>query len=294
MGWPWSSAANAADAEALIGGVCDATWERIEEAYLHNVVRRVEELYGKMRGHLLVEFKDTSQFHAQRYVCDKCSNRYWYLEKNLAGGTQIGLKCPACTGKLREGKVKFRYRCSRPSCHHVDGPWVDTWPDGGKWNGWECSSCHRNTMQKHGGAQVDLVKSVVNAPRDMVDSGVGEAGGATWLPDSFVAWEWAHEMGHHRHMEHAASADGRQDDQHDSEENTLPAANFDAAEKALNKRWDRCCVMSYVNTDAVFDNAVDRPYFCGRCVLKSAGWKVEAIEDPATNDTGPGGNEQDD
>jgi hypothetical protein len=300
LGWPWPSDPNAADAKALIAEADTDTWRTFREVLLYNLVRRVEEKDGKLRGHVLVVFDDTPTFYAQRYACDKCVNTYWYLEKAAGGGVHNGKNCASgCGGRVREGRCRSKYRCSRPTCNHLTGfQGPDTWPGGGKWNGKECPACHQMTLQISGAPDVQLAKQVVARPRAMVNAGCGLAGGGIWLPDSFTPWEWAHEVGHNRHLEHAADAPvgGRgaeKDKLHDSEVNTLPGANFVVGDTAPNKRWDRCCVMSYVDSSPKYDNTIDLTYFCGKCVLRNAGWKVEAIKDSANN-TGPGGTQTDD
>jgi len=61
------------------------------------------------------------------------------------------------------------------------------------------------------------------------------------------------------------------------------SAAVQAAGDVNTQKWDRDCIMSYVNTDA----GDDRGYFCGKCLLKLRGWKVEGIADPAGNVAGP-------
>ena len=109
---------------------------------------------------------------------------------------------------------------------------------------------------------------------------VGLGMGATWLFNAGGPHIWAHELGHHRHLEHCQSQPnttdspaGFQNDQHDSRENTFNAAL--AAEPAKDRGWDRGCIMSY--------NDVDPNYFCGKCILKNRGWAVEHLTNPAGN-----------
>jgi len=95
---------------------------------------------------------------------------------------------------------------------------------------------------------------------------------------------WAHEIGHHKHLSHAGDviAHAASPSQHDRAANTVSAA-VQAAGDVNTQKWDRDCIMSYVNTDA----GDDRGYFCGKCLLKLRGWKVEGIADPAGNVAGP-------
>jgi hypothetical protein len=99
---------------------------------------------------------------------------------------------------------------------------------------------------------------------------VGAALGGSWIfTETKPEPTWAHEIGHHKHLEHAASGPGAKADQHDSEAN--PNVTDPPETVALKRNWDRCCIMSYTSDDS----ANDRLYFCGRCILKLRGWKVE-------------------
>ncbi len=114
---------------------------------------------------------------------------------------------------------------------------------------------------------------------------VGVSMGSTWLFTSGGADVWAHEMGHHRHLQHAVAnisfkngkktpkekeAPGGQPDQHDHETN--PAFKGKKGENKNSRGWDRCCIMSYNFTEPLF--------FCGKCLMKNRGWAVEKIENP--------------
>jgi hypothetical protein len=79
-------------------------------------------------------------------------------------------------------------------------------------------------------------------------------------------------VGHHKHLEHCAGAPGASLTQHDTAANTKdPALNPPNKIPAVEAKWDRDCVMSYVNSESGDDAA----YFCGKCILKLRGWKVE-------------------
>ena len=104
---------------------------------------------------------------------------------------------------------------------------------------------------------------------------------------------WTHEIGHNRHLQHAAGEGGFQPQQHDSVNNTSDAAlQTDGAVGALWKQWDRVCTMSYTDSRAVGQaGRDDRQQFCGKCLLKNRGWKVETLPALAGvlggNDVGP-------
>ena len=118
---------------------------------------------------------------------------------------------------------------------------------------------------------------------------VGVALGATWLWDdnACTTETWTHEVGHHRHMEHAANGPGAElaDSSphadakiHDNQDNTK-IANWGAlgVVKASEQKWDRRCTMSY-NKDAP-------RYYCGKCILRNRGWKVRDLGFPGTDKT---------
>jgi len=112
---------------------------------------------------------------------------------------------------------------------------------------------------------------------------VGKALGATWLFTTGVSPEtWVHELGHHRHLEHAGNAPGSQynlksrrpnTELHDSESNSIP--NWIAVGGvAATHRWDKQCVMSYER---------NKLYFCGKCQLRNRDWKVQVQGYPGSD-----------
>jgi hypothetical protein len=95
---------------------------------------------------------------------------------------------------------------------------------------------------------------------------------------------WAHEIGHHKHLEHAADVIANVA-QHDRATNTVDNAVTTAA-NVKSRKWDRACIMGYVCQDD--DNTKpDAGYFCGKCLLKLRGWKIQGLADPAGNLAGP-------
>ncbi|MFO1446731.1 MAG: FlgD immunoglobulin-like domain containing protein [Opitutaceae bacterium] len=110
---------------------------------------------------------------------------------------------------------------------------------------------------------------------------VGTCLGATWIFESggnAVAETWAHEVGHHKHLEHASSAPGATPAAHDSQANTH--GTFAATDAAADRQWDRNCIMSYASV-------AEQHYFCGKTNLKLRGWKVNSLALPAGNQHDP-------
>jgi hypothetical protein len=111
---------------------------------------------------------------------------------------------------------------------------------------------------------------------------VGVNLGATWLYVPGDSQTWAHEMGHHKHLEHA-QGNGASDEgapgyslaQHDC----APNPNQAMAAQWHQRSWDCFCTMGYD------DEPPQR--FCGKCLLKLRGWAVEGIENPAGGVGGP-------
>jgi hypothetical protein len=111
----------------------------------------------------------------------------------------------------------------------------------------------------------------------------GTLGGLFLDTDEGPRTYWAHEVGHHKHLTHAGDViDGGDITQHDQATNSVDATVANDVDPK-SRKWDRDCVMSYVNTEV----GDDRAYFCGKCILKLRGWKVQGLADPAGNVSGP-------
>jgi hypothetical protein len=178
---------------------------------------------------------------------------------------------------------------------------------------YECSECHRtvNHMEPPGSTaragevcgqacarNMAMTSStgpliIESAYHNLPFPAAGVALGATWIfreAGNANAGTWAHELGHHRHLQHAAmdpaaaASNGVDPLQHDSRDNTgLAAVAALSGKPGYEKQWDRCCIMSYT-----FDNGgADRLCFCGKCILKNRGWKVQQIPNPASGVAGP-------
>jgi outer membrane protein OmpA-like peptidoglycan-associated protein len=217
--------------------VFNKTWRRFREDLLHLFLKKIEEVKGLLKGHLLVEFKSSQAFNVEEYACDAC------------GATRAEVTDNCTPAQLLTGKP-----CIAPGCH---GHMVRNAPP---------------TIDPYDGIPLPAV---------------GVSMGATWLFTSGGASVWAHELGHHRHLEHAQAnpssttrpAPGGKVAQHDSVVNPDPAlparptATFDDGSSAADKDrcWDRNCIMSYTNGHL---------YFCGKCIMKNRGWAVEQLANP--------------
>jgi hypothetical protein len=117
----------------------------------------------------------------------------------------------------------------------------------------------------------------------------GESMGGLWLFCTYGRGvsTWAHEIAHHKHLEHGPGGGGYDPAQHDSVTGTAAPLNTFTAGK---NGWDRVCMMGYLRAGANVAD-LDRGYFCGKCILKLRGWIVETggvnNNSPAGNVTGP-------
>lgn len=165
----------------------------------------------------------------------------------------------------------WEYRC--PRCHQYFVEMIEQLPVAERMDQLPCPACGTGK----GGSGIKPVKTGDDTSSLMLPA-VGVGMGATWLFTPATGPLWAHEMGHHRHLEHAQAwpgqtsvAPGAKNIQHDPVPNTV---KYGAAAAGKDQCWDRQCVMSYSH---------GKQYFCGKCVLKNRGWKVEGLP------TQPGG-----
>jgi hypothetical protein len=214
---------------AVLDPMFDATWRRYRFDLLYHLVKQVEQQHGRLKGHLMVEFKSSQAINAEEYRCDVCGRTRVEVTTNCAAGqllTATNCTVAGCAGHMQ------RYAPPR--------------------------------MRNYNSVPLPAV---------------GGACGGTWLFTTGDGSVWAHEVGHHRHLEHAqsqpgdaAAAPGAKNAQHDAALNPEPSI---AADPAKDRAWDRCCIMSY--------NSVDPLYFCGKCVLKNRGFAVENLPAVAGN-----------
>lgn len=342
--WPWCDEPHVG-VKATLGGnlgvnawwstysdtIYNETWRKWRYPLMYEILKRIETANPtRLRGHFVVEFKDSPQLWIEGYVCpNNNAHKHWMLEttntggssiagnescqfcpnpkpklissrrqryrcsggpqgtheitvnENPAGNSKTGAVCGvACTGvlnrdlssavagffkKITSSSVNTTYECT--VCHHkttVSEPASSA----GARNGQACAQTCAGTMSPVGGT---LTNQQIYGPISGIGlPAVGAALGGSWIfTETKPEPTWAHEIGHHKHLEHAASGPGAKADQHDSSANANVTNPPEAT--ALKRNWDRCCIMSYTSDDG----ANDRLYFCGRCILKLRGWKVE-------------------
>jgi len=218
----------------LADGFLDAGWRRYREKLLHLLLRNIETKYGRLRGHVLVEFASSPDLLIVECTCDTCGLQVTEIANDPTAAGAVD----AASGI----RASFRHR------------------------GRQHGAC--------GGTFQETARANEKFPLPAV----GVALGACWLFVPREAPVWAHEVGHHRHLEHApanrgsvAQAPGAKANQHDGAANPHQAA----APQPHQRNWDRYCIMSY-------DRSAPQ-YFCGKCLLRNRGWTVETIADPAGN-----------
>jgi len=153
--------------------------------------------------------------------------------------------------------------------------WIETAAAGGSAVGKDCPDCGGDMARQSPPKVRDPGYSTFPLPA------VGTPLAATWLFTNSDDATWAHEVGHHRHLEHAASAPigsrtAERRRLHDTEANSHET--WAAGVAPLDRQWDRCCIMSYTSSS-------EHLYFCGKCILRNRGWKVESLAHPGSGVT---------
>lgn len=242
----------------VLNPMFSATWRRYRKDLLHLLLKKVEDNIGRFRGHLLVEFKSSPELWVEEYQCSDpgCPAKRAEVITGCTSAAQLLLNSPCPTGAAGHTMVRCTPRRGRRY-------------------------------------------SSIPLPA------VGVSMGATWLFTTGGPDVWAHELGHHRHLEHAqanpgstgsatnhplgrsvkvagvwhrcGAAPGAKADQHDTvvNPNIVGVAANDPIHPDKDRCWDRNCVMSYTHGEPLF--------FCGKCLMKNRGWKVEDLPNPAGN-----------
>lgn len=238
----------------VVNGIFTPTWRSYRKDLLHLLLSKIERNTGRLRGHLLVEFKSSQALTIEEYRCSEaaCPAKRSEVTTNCAAGDLlVGSACPQAG-------------CAGTMIRHTP-------PRTRNWNS-------------------------IPLPA------VGVSMGATWLFTSGGPDVWAHELGHHRHLEHAqanpdtngtahphnlgrsvwhggawhrcGAAPGAKANQHDSVPNPSWSwvAALDPIHPDKDRCWDRNCIMSYTHGEVL--------YFCGKCLMKNRGWAVEGLPNP--------------
>jgi len=220
----------------------------------------------------------TLTFHGQpsagesRYDCPSCGRTYRAREPAPGGGC-VG-PCPeTCDGTwthlghaVAGGVEKGVYHCATCAANYTYNEVAPGGAHTGEVCGEECGGAYAAK------APSDREAWVMKGGDDLGFPAVALSMGGAFLYASAFAQSWAHECGHHRQMEHAAAGPGASLAQHDTED--IPGYDTQARPKVLEETYgkrDLLCIMGYTKSGAGDDR-----FFCGKCILKNRGWKVES------------------
>ena len=222
------------------------------------------------------------------YKCDQCG----FTKNDAVPSPLLNTACTSlCTGSFTQDiqignwfsrklggatSVTTNYSCSK--CSRAVSR-VEASAAVGAYAGTACGQvCPRHGTMRAVGSTRTAQKIAGPVPDLSLPSWGGPLGGLFLDTKEGPRTYWAHEVAHHKILEHAGDVIIHPV-QHDQAAN----AAVSGATDPLGRLWDRDCIMSYINTET----GDDRAYFCGKCLLKLRGWKIEGLADPAGGETGP-------
>jgi hypothetical protein len=218
------------------GKLEETSWDLFSKELIHLLIKNIEVKKGRFRGHVVAEFLSSPPVVIYEYTCDNAG-------------------------------------CLDAICHVVsdrNGGTVAI--DGANYAITDVASGAYCRL----GCGGHYAKSKERVLDHLPLCAIGQPLGGSWLFVPRNAATWAHEIGHHRHFEHAQANSGSDDAapgaktaQHDSE----ASPHQTGAPKPHQKAWDRFCIMSY--------DEESPQRFCGKCILRNRGWAVEDIANPA-------------
>jgi hypothetical protein len=213
----------------------------------------------------------------ETYTCDACGFQAVRMVYQNVEGTACTQRC---SGTLQvdsstpvagqPNRTRTVYRCNVCArTRNLTEPTASAGSRAGSACGQAC------TGHMHGDPSTNQAHTIFGPMGHLNFPAIGEPLASLWLmtnggaggPRTF----WAHEVGHHKHLEHAGDVivkPVQHDHTHNSADAGLNAPNHVDADAAC---WDRTCIMSYANTES----GPDAAYFCGKCILKLRGWKIE-------------------
>lgn len=220
----------------LYGTIEETSWDMYSKELILLLIKKIEVKNKRLRGHIMAEFSSSPAVVFFEYTCDNNACKDKLCD---IVSNQAGVNT----------NVKGNnYRITERLQGHV---------------------CRKGCGGHYGKTDQDVVDH-------MPLCAIGRPLGGSWLYVPRNSETWAHEIGHHRHLQHAQAnrgsdkpAPGAANAQHDSQANPHQAG----APKDHQKAWDRFCIMSY-------DKGAPRR-FCGKCILRNRGWAVESIANPA-------------
>jgi len=283
--------------------VKDETTDRFHQALMFLLLHRVETKFGLLTGHFSCPWSAFPELWRRMYICSAgAAHEVVVPERSQAARQAAGAACPSagCAGVLQRAYIKY-YRCTACAATYAQAETV-AHPDA--FQGANCPGCGGvGTLTANAAGQSPPHRSDYTIRSGyspgLGESAVGEPLGGLWLylsVEEGVIRTMTHEFGHNRHLSHtyavhhglAWAADYQK--WHDFKQNTVGA--IPPGDAAISKdRWDRRCMMSYFKNPVPANNAgnYDRlRYFCGKCILKFRGWKVENLSlDSGKHDGNP-------
>lgn len=213
------------------------SWDRYSKELINLITAKIETLHGRMRGHVVGEFASSPPIRIIEYRCNVCGDLISDVGNHPAGPLNVNIGGTA---------IRYRERYRNTGCR--------------------VGACA-------GRYQVNAFRNVASG---LPLCAIGQPLGGSWVFLPRDAETWTHEVGHHRHFEHAQAyagqnqiAPGGKVLQHDSAAHPgFTATSLTAWQRA----WDRFCIMSY-------DSGASQR-FCGKCLLRNRGWGVERINNP--------------
>lgn len=279
-----------------------STWTTYTERMSAEVIARLEQRTGRMRGHVIVDFNTTPDYRYAAYRCDTCGTRHVFIQKD-GTNSELGGVCAVggCPGVLEEGRVHVDVVCTADPTHVAQTTNPTSSPMA---IGDTLATCN------HAGCGGDFEVSGYTAAADQTPradpdfdyipfSSFGATNGVSWNDSSGSTRRtpdgsgpggkisprkgllWAHEVGHNRWMQHAGNAPGGQSvrSHHDTRKNPL----FKTDPDKTAREWDRVCLMTYADQLGTYTDARDVTCMCFKCVLKNRGWRVESLSLPPKN-----------
>ena len=217
------------------------SWDKYSMELIHLIAAKMESTHGRMRGHVMAEFNSSPPLYLIEYTCNNvaCGDVISDVANDPAGASNVNIDGT---------NVKYTRRYHNADCRLKPGGCAGKYQAG----------------------------ATDNIEAGLPLCAIGQPIGGSWLYTPRRTETWAHEVGHHRHFQHAQAyankatkAPGGEVKQHDSAAHPAMTA---AGLSAFQRAWDRFCVMSY-------DKGAAR-FFCGKCLLRNRGWAVENVTNP--------------
>jgi hypothetical protein len=283
----------------------DDLWSRFGEKIGIELVKKIEERLGLMRGHVIIDFRTTPDYRYGAYLCGTCGERHVFLEQ--AGVmSELNQHCwePGCPGTLVNGIKKVVVTCDADPTHTATSSVATSTPEA---IGHDFAACSkpgcggRYIVTSHNDSPVPLRSDNDFDHLPFASMGVGNGVALNDAPNTTRKTPdksgpggkvsprkgllWAHEIGHNRNMLHAGNAPGGDTTvyrkQHDTRRHNANPYKNDKQKTARD--WDRVCLMTYADQLETYNDDTDITCMCFKCVLKNRGWKVEKLALPPSD-----------